>query len=190
MTLAAMVQDDRAPSADGGGLAPALARALTARLAALDASSRAERHEAVRALVATLAAAPEDTDAPARALGVLATDVPRETARRWSAAAPPVRRGFRVTRGLKTTLRRLASAGPSDAREAELAAAARAERLEPSRLAALRRHARLLGEGDETRALGALLLGIEGDLAGDASSRRLRAIGRELAYVWEAAWRA
>ncbi|MCZ7682237.1 MAG: hypothetical protein M5U28_26980 [Sandaracinaceae bacterium] len=190
MTLAAMVQDDRTGGACAPGLAPGLRGALAARLAALRASSRAERHEAVRALAATLGAAPEDADAPPRALAILATEVSRDAARRWSAAAPAVRRGFRVTRGLKTTLRRLASSGPSDARGAELAAAERAEGLEPARLATLERWARLLGEGDERRALGALMLGLEGDLAGDPSSRRLRAIGRELAFVWEGAWRA
>lgn len=189
MVLAAMVQDDRTGSECMHGLAPSLARALDERLAVLAASSREERHGAVRVLVSTLSAVPPGADAPPRVLAILATDAPREVGLRWSAAAPRVRRGFRGTRGLKTTLRRLATSGSSDARAEELAAAERASVLDPARLAWLKRWARALSDGDEARALGALVLGMEGDLAGDARSRRLRAIGHELAQVgWRSGW--
>lgn len=187
MVLAAMVHDDRTGNACLAGLAPGLARALRARLDALAALSRAARHREVRTLVGELTRVPADADAPPRALAILAPDAPRAVARRWAADAPPVRRGFRVTRGLKATLRRLAAPGNPHAREEELAAAAR---LEPAMRERLWRWAELLGGGDAERALGALALGAEGHLAGDARSWRLRAIGRELAEVWEGGWRA
>ncbi len=185
VVLAAMVHDDR----DGvalAGLSPALAEAVRSRLATLEAMPRERRHQAVRALIrkSTFIASPEDV--PARAGAILAADVPAEVGRRWARAAPPVRRGFEVSRSLKLSLRRLAPEGGPDTSAEDVAAALELDRLPPERAAAVRRVAERLG-ADAERAVGGLVLGARGRGDGDSTSRRMRRLGLELALVWELA---
>lgn len=184
MLLAATVAGDRDGAAAGPGLAPGLARRLAERLGALAAKPTDARREEVRRIAGELRAVAPSAELPPAARAILAPGLPRELGRRWAANAPPVRRGYRVHPALRATLRRLA--GPSDpsARAKELAAAdAPDERLRAWA-------ARLTGPGDEPeRVLGALALGGRGERIGDATSRRWRAIGAELASVWEAPWR-
>lgn len=113
LVLTATVQDDRHGASALGGLAPGLARATRARLAELAAMSRPERHRVVRALVGALTALPSNAALPSRAGALLA---PREDGREgWT--TPRVRRGFRASRGLRVTLRRLASSSSEHAKE-------------------------------------------------------------------------
>lgn len=189
LVLAATIHDDRQLDAVGAGLAPGLARTLAERLAAFGRLTREERHDEVRAIVGQLAPVPVDAVLPPRVALILAGSVPRSVGRKWAEGAPEVRRRFRVSRGLKRTLRHLAApAAPPGVAEEERAAARRAEGLEPSRAAVLRaiadRH------DDRERALGALILGVEGSAGGDDSTRRLRRTGRELACIWDRPWRA
>lgn len=183
MLLAAVVLDDRAGEALDGAAAP-LAELVRARLVDLEALPRERRHRAIRALVQRSTAITGREDVPPRAGAILAADAPAEAARRWSTAAPPVRRGFEVSRSLKTVLRRLANEVSGDTADEDRAAAAHLDSLPPARAAALRRLAAELGEPDQERALGALRLGLDGRIDGDARSRRLRRIGAELALVW------
>jgi hypothetical protein len=183
MLLAAVVLDDRSGDALAGA-SSSLAELVRARLRELDALPRERRHRAIRALVQRSTAITGREDVPPRAGAILAADAPTEAARRWTAAAPPVRRGFEVSRSLKTALRRLASEASADTANEDRAAAARVDELPPARTASLRRIALALGEPDVERATGALRLGLDGRIDGDSQSRRLRRIGAELALVW------
>ncbi len=107
LVLAAMVLDDRAGVARAG-FAPGLADAFERRRAELDSLPRPVRHREVRALVDAMTAVPPELEAPPRVKAILAANRDRATARAWSEGAPPVRRRFRVPRGLRVTLRRLA----------------------------------------------------------------------------------
>jgi hypothetical protein len=186
MLLAAAAQGDGGRAAIAG-LAPGLARRFSAAIRELDALERGHRHARLRATVAKLAAIPTDARLPPRAAAVLAPEVPREIGARWMASAPPVRRGFRVHRSLKTSLRRLAASEEHDAEKNERAEFSRIDRAISARLDPI---ARQLAPSDRERALGALALGMRGVMGGDERSRRWRAIGRELSIVWSEAWRA
>lgn len=184
MALAATAQGDRDGAGARGGLAPSLAEPFEARMRSLAALDRTQRRREVKRLAEQRRAVAEDADLPPRARALLAADVPKEVGRAWLAASP-VRPGFRVTPGLKATLRRLAAPAEPDAVADEEAAAARAEA--HVHAAALRRFAQKLG--GERRVLGALLLGAERRLGGDATSRAWRRIGHELRVAWEGPWR-
>lgn len=185
LVLAATVQEDRRLTSVGPGLAPGLERALADRLAKLAALSREARHREIRRLVRQRIAVPTNADLPPRAALILAGDVPREIGRRWAARASEVRRGYQVPHSLRSALRRLAQPSSANAAAEERAAAPRADALPPSRRARVLAIAAHHGE----RALGALVLGIEGREGGDPTSRKLRRIGRELALIWESPWR-
>ena len=186
LVFAAIVQDDRHGPTASRGLAPKVGAALRERLRELDALTRAQRHEVVRALVAKLVAIPTDAELPPRAALILAPSVPREVGRRWAANAPEVRRGFRVTRAVKSVLRHLAAPAGVDSSAEERKAAGRVAELSPDRAAAV---LRVAAQHGGERAIGALMLGVEGHEGGDEATRRLRRIGRELALVWGAEWR-
>jgi hypothetical protein len=194
MVLAATATEDR----DGGaaaGLGAPLAARLRERMAALEAMDRAARRSAVRRVASGLTAIPKDAALPPRAAAILAADRPRADRERAARHAPEVRRGFRVSAGLKATLRRLAAPGDPRAAESEREAARRALELDPGAEAALRRWTdRLSGAGDEDRVRGALLLGMTEPGGGDATSRPWRRIGEELAEACairsEREWRA
>ena len=189
MTLAAVAQDDRDGTAAAPGLSPALATKLRDRLAALDALDRTRRRAELRRIAARLEEVPVDADLPARAASLLVADVPREVGMAWAARAPKVRRGFGVTPGLRSTLRRLAAPADPTAEARERSAAARVDADLPDRADALRRWARrLAGDADanasSSRVLGALALGARGEAGGDGTSRPWRRLGRALAEVW------
>lgn len=184
--LAATIQEDRKLVHAGPGLAPGLARVLGERLAEFDGRTRPERHRIVRSIAEKLSAVPEDVELPPRAARLLDRKLP------VTGEAPPgpaLRASFRPTPGLRRTLRRLATstAGPADVDE-EREAAETLDALPPERQKTLRALAR--EHEDPVRALGALVLGMEGRMGGDEASRRLRRTGRELALVWGSPWRA
>lgn len=181
MVLAAVVRDDRAGEALEGAH-PALARAVRERLEVLTRLSREARHRSVRACIRRLAAVEGQPSPPPsrRAGAILAPDAPPDVGRRWGAQAPPVRRGFEVSRSLRLTLRRLAAPG-AQTRNDDREAARALEELPPQRAALLRRLASMLDPTDAEGATGELLRGLRG---GDGSSSRASAIGAELAFAW------
>lgn len=200
MTLAALAQDDRNGAAVEPSLARPLARRLRDRLEALTAQDPDERRTEVHRLAATLRRLPSEPDLPPRVLGLLASDAPRRTGRRWLELAPRPRRGFFASASLKASLRRLAAPDDPHAGTKEQVAAPKDLALGTAPNAA-RLHAwatRLSRHEDRQRVLGALVLGAsppgaddreEVRESGDARSRTWRRIGRELALAWEAPWR-
>lgn len=189
MALASTAQGDRDGGAALSGLARPLAEPFDARMRSLAALDRTQRRREVKRVAASRRQVPEDAALPPRARALLAADVDKQVGRRWLAESP-VRPGFRVTASLKATLRRLAASPEPDAALTERGAAARLQT--HPHAGALRRFALALVAHDTTqidRAVGALLLGSERHLGGDAISRPWRRIGRELATAWEAPWR-
>ena len=199
MVLAATATEDRDGSASDG-LGGHLASALRERMAALEAMDRGGRRAHVRSIASGLTALPPNAALPSRAAAILAADLPRAERERPARDATEVRRGFRVTAGLKATLRRLAAPHDPGAPERERAAAT--EVGSSAHAEVLRRWAGRLAHGeDEPRVLGALGLGwaaagVADDHAGagDGTSRPWHRIGRELAEACairsERPWRA
>lgn len=193
MVLAATATEDRDGSA-AAGLGSALATRLRERMAALEAMDRTGRRAHVRRIASGLTAIAPSAALPPRAAAILAADLPRADRGPIAREAPEVRRGFRVTAGLKATLRRLAALDDPGAAERERAAA-----LEDGVDEALQRWAPRLAHGaDEARVVGALSLGSkaarEASATGDTISRPWRRIGAELAEARairsERPWRA
>ncbi|MEZ4339422.1 MAG: hypothetical protein R3B82_22595 [Sandaracinaceae bacterium] len=183
MLLAATAADDPSGERAAPGLAPGLAAAFAARAAELSARTSEARRDEIRRLAGELRAIAPSAELPPAARAILAPALPRELGRRWAASAAPVRRGFRVHPALRATLRRFATPASVDARAEELEAAATADpRLVPW-------GARWSRGEEPERVLGALALGARGETVGDATSNPWRAIGAELAAVWESAWR-
>jgi hypothetical protein len=123
MVLAALSAGDRDGSA-ARAMSPALAAVLQKRLAEVARSSREERHAAVRVLSEALGALEPSVELsgwPPRMRALLAADLPREMAVSHLGSAPPVRRGFRLSRGLRITLRRLAATDEETRERPELA---------------------------------------------------------------------
>jgi hypothetical protein len=135
--LAASAHDDRGAERALPGLAADVAEQATARARELAGLDRAGRQRWLRAALANLAPAPalrggaplapasalrggappeiattQPSDRPARALALLAADVPREVGRAWLAAAPPPRPGYAPDPRLLAWLRVLCAKAP------------------------------------------------------------------------------
>jgi hypothetical protein len=115
IVFAATVASDKGAERARGGWLESSARAVSTRMASLDALGPVDKRRALRALGARLKPVPRsDADLPARALALLAGEMPRPTASRWMKGAPFPRRGFVASRELKAALRTLAASGPRE----------------------------------------------------------------------------
>jgi hypothetical protein len=102
LALAAIAADD--PRATRAALGPELRERVDAVLA--DRSRHADRTDAIRALLASVRPAlpSSSTPVPPRARALLATLAAREIGVSWLSAAPPPRKGFRVSAALRSTI--------------------------------------------------------------------------------------
>jgi hypothetical protein len=115
--LAASAHDDRGAERALPGLAPDVAEQATVRARELSGLDRGARQRWLRAALAQKPAiSTQPGDRPARALALLAAEVPREVGRAWLAAAPPPRPGYVPDPRLLAWLRVLcADASPRNA---------------------------------------------------------------------------
>jgi hypothetical protein len=123
--LGAAAHDDRAAERARTGLTGALESSLCEVAQALAGSDRQARRGFVRELLGR-AVVPSEAQGgrPPRALGLLATSVPRARGREWLSNAPPPRTGYVPDPRLLAVLRRL-TAQPAE-RPAEPAGGERA----------------------------------------------------------------
>ncbi|MFK7985296.1 MAG: hypothetical protein AB8I08_04625 [Sandaracinaceae bacterium] len=199
MMLAAIIAEDERGEAVQAGLATSPRQALQGGLTTLAKSPRDARREHVAAMAAALRHVDPAAEVPVSAARLLASEVPREVGRAWMSSAAPVRRGYRAPPALKSTLRRCAGVAEAHAeRDEHRAAEAIDVAFSPAQAASLRRWAgQLAGGRPAKRVLGALALGAQSGLGGDALTRDLRRIGAALDRVWglgdgggTARWRA
>lgn len=123
MLLAAQLAGDRCAVVARSALAGAVGERLGVRAEALEALAPQVRAEALRATAAELrGVSPERVArfAP-RARALLAAEVPRSIGSVWQRDAPPVRRGFAASAGVRAAVRAVASEVPLAA-DLELAA--------------------------------------------------------------------
>jgi hypothetical protein len=110
--LAAAAHDDRAGERALPGLARDVAASAGAHVRSVAQLDRAARRRWVRDLLAVKPALDLNSAGtrPARALALLASDVPREVGRNWLAAAPSPRAGYVPDPRLLALLRALCAA--------------------------------------------------------------------------------
>ncbi len=108
--LAATVADDPGGKNAAEGLVSSAAEDLCRVAVALARLEPDERRQRVKEIAALLTPPlPRAPDLPPRALRLLATEVDRETGRRWIAAAPLPRPGFEPDPGIKALVRLIAA---------------------------------------------------------------------------------
>jgi len=116
------------PNEHSSGLAAGLAQQLQGGMKALEQGSTADRHLALRRVAQRLQPTITATSLPARARALLAAEVERERGERWLREAPPPRRGFRASPGLRATLARWGRDDAAPTAEDDTAARGRGRR--------------------------------------------------------------